>query len=91
MYNAFIEGDTSKMNSVMNGLIEEKTIEGKTEKEAKSSIKSSVTSNYKPIFLEAYSKNDTDTMSGIRRFMKATGLYDDVVKTTQDWIKNSKK
>ena len=91
MYNAFIEGDTSKMNSVMNGLIEEKTREGKTEKEAKSSIKSSVTSNYKPIFLEAYSKNDTDTMSGIRRFMKATGLYDDVVNTTQDWIKNSKK
>lgn len=91
MYSAYESGDTTKMNSILNELIQEKIDSGKDEKEAKSAIRASITSKYKPIFLKAYSKNDTVTMAQIRKFLNATGIYDDVVETTQNWIKQSKQ
>lgn len=52
----------------------------------------SVTSYLKPIFLDAYKRNDTSTMATIRKYMKATNVYkDDIVKVTQAWIKNMNK
>lgn len=91
VYTAYESGDTAKMKSILNELIQEKIDSGKDEKEAKSAIRASITSKYKPIFLKAYSKNDTVTMAQIRKFLNATGIYDDVVETTQNWIKKSKE
>lgn len=91
MYSAYESGDTAKMKSILNELIQEKIDSGKDEKEAKSAIRASITSKYKPIFLKAYSKNDTVRMAQTRKFLNATGIYDDVVETTQNWIKQSKQ
>lgn len=90
MYNSYLAGDTAKMNRFKEDFIQEYLDKGKTEKEAKSQLRSTVTSNYKPLFLEAYNNKDTETMTKIRRFMNALNVYDDVVKTTQDWISKSK-
>lgn len=61
------------------------------EKKAKASVRSTVTSYWKPIYLQAYkSKNDSE-MRRIRYILKDTDLYDNVVETCQDWIKQSKK
>ena len=91
MYSAYENGDTTKMKSIFNELIQEKIDSGKTEKEAKSAVKTSITSKFKPVFLEAYHNKDNTTMAQIRKFLNATGIYDDVVETTQNWIKQSKQ
>lgn len=77
--------DTAKKK--MNDLIQEKMAEGKTEKEAKSSIKSSMTSYFKPMYLAAVQKKDTKEMDRIRKILIECGLYDNVTKTLADWTK----
>ena len=61
------------------------------EKKAKASVKSSVTSYWKPLYKEAYaSKNYTET-ARIRKLLHSSGLYgtaNDVVETCRNWLKN---
>ena len=105
-YRSFAKGNTSEAKKIIDEMVEDQknTIKsnrenaGKKElsktdleKEAKSSVRSSVTSNYKDMFLKAYKNKDNDTMAMIRKFMNATKLYDDVVDTTQKWIKTYKE
>ena len=90
-YSAYKKGDTAKVKEVVKALKDEYIGKDKTEKEAVAQIRSSMTSFLKSDFLDAYKKNDTAKMAEIRRFMQTTGVYDNVVATTQDWIKNSKK
>lgn len=68
-------------------------LKGDMEKFNSISLKQTVvTKVLKKQFLEAYQKNDTVTMSNIRKYIKATKLYKkDAVKVTQDWIKESNK
>lgn len=61
------------------------------EKKAKSSVRSTVTSYWKPIYLQAYKSKNSAEMRRIRYILKDTDLYDNVVETCQDWIKQSKK
>ena len=65
--------------------------DGKTEKEAKSYVRSSLTSEYKERYLEAYAKKDNDELIRIRKLLHSTGVYDNVVETCQNWVKDSKK
>ena len=88
---AIKRSDTAKIKSATKEWIDQKVKTGKTEKEAKSAIQSSLTSYYKPLFLKAYQKNDQAEMARIRRALNATGIYKDIVETTQNWIKNSKE
>lgn len=74
-YRAFVEGDMEKFDK--HGLI--------------NSNQSAVTKVMKPIFLDAYKANDNETMANIRKYLNALGIYTDVVKITQNWIKNSEK
>ena len=79
-------GDTAKIKNAVQELLDS----GKD----KSSIKSTSTTYWKPIFLDAYAKNDNKTMENIRRSLYATGIYgsvNDAIITTQNWIKQSKK
>ena len=85
------QGDTAKIKSVIDKWVKKKMKSGKTEKEARSSIQSTLTSTYKPLFLKAYQKGDQEEMARIRRALNATGIYKDVIKTTQDWIKSLKE
>ena len=97
--NAALEnGDTSAALEVIGDLVEVKTnnyiAEGEkkkdAEKKAKSSVKSSLTSYWKPLYLAAYKSKNNAEMTRIRKLLKATKLYDDVVETCQDWVKQSK-
>lgn len=90
-YKAYKSGDTEKAKETLKELKQSYLDKGKTEKEAKSAVQSSLTSFLKDDFLNAYRAKDNAKMSEIRKFMSQTGIYTDVVKTTQDWIKNSNK
>jgi hypothetical protein len=62
-----------------------------TEKEAKSSLRSSMTSYWKPLYKEAYQKGDANEMQRIRYILFNSGLYgngNEVVKTVQNWLKD---
>lgn len=87
---ALEHGDTNKANKLLKEVIADKVKSGKTEKEAKAAVRSSVTSYWKPLYLEAYRNNDTAEMLRIRRILQSTGLYDSVPDTCSDWIKGMK-
>ena len=91
---AFDNGDTNTALAIIEDLVSTKVANGMTEKEAKSSVKSSMTSYWKPLFLEAYKNKDTNEQKRIRQILLASGLYgktSEVIDTTQQWIKDSKK
>jgi hypothetical protein len=80
--------------TIIEDLVNTKIANGMTEKEAKSSVRSSITSYWKPIFLEAYNSKDSAEQKRIRQILIASGLYgrtSEVIDTTQQWIKDSKK
>ena len=96
---ALENGDTSSALEVINDLVTVKTnnyiAEGKSKKEAeksaKSSVRSSVTTYWKPLYLAAYKSKNSTEMARIRKLLNATKVYDNVVETCQDWVKQSKK
>ena len=88
---AFDNGDTATALEIINDLIETKVANGMEEKNAKSSLRSSMTSYWKPLYKEAYQSGDTSEMARIRQILYASGLYgsaNEVVKTTQSWLKD---
>ena len=87
---ALSRGRTTKAKNIIDNLVSEKVEQGKTEKEAKASIKASVTSYWKAKYLQAYRDKDNAEMLRIRQILQSTGLYDDVIKTCQNWIKGMK-
>lgn len=90
-WNAYEKGDTSKVKETVNGLIKEKIESGKTEKEAKSAVRSSFTSTYKEKYLEAVENKDYTRMNEIRKFLYATGLYgslSNLDNSLKDWRTN---
>lgn len=98
--NAALEnGDTTTAIKIIDDMVEVKTknyvADGEkkkeAEKKAKASVRSSLTSYWKPLYLAAYKSKDSEEMKRIRKLLKDTKLYDNVVDTCQDWVKNSKK
>lgn len=88
---AFDNGDTEMALEIINDLIETKVANGMEEKNARSSIKSSMTSYWKPLYKEAYKNGDTQEMYRIRTILLSSGLYgktSDVIKTAKDWLKS---
>ena len=71
----FDKGDTTSVKTTVSKMIEDKVKSGKTEKEAKSAVRSSFTSTYKSEYLAAVKAKDYDEMNRIRKFLYATGLY----------------
>ena len=71
----FDKGDTTSVKTTVSKMIEEKVKSGKTEKEAKSAVRSSFTSTYKSEYMEAAKNKDFEEMNRIRKFLYATGLY----------------
>ena len=84
------KGNTEKAKTMLNEVIADKVKSGKTEKEAKAAVKSSVTSYWKPLYLQAYKDNDNTEMLRIRRILQSLGIYDSVPDTCSDWIKSMK-
>jgi hypothetical protein len=99
---AFDNGDNDTAYEMINDIVTIKTEnyikEGYKKKEAeskaKASVKSTLTSYWKPLFLEAYKNKDSAEQLRIRRILVASGVYgrtSEVMDTTQQWIKDSKK
>ena len=88
---AFDNGDTALAKEIIQDLIDTKVSNGMEEKNAKSSLRSSMTSYWKPLYKEAYANGDTSEMYRIRVILLDSGLYgggNDVVKTVQNWLKD---
>jgi hypothetical protein len=89
--DAFESGDNSLALKIIDELVSTKVANGKTEKEAKSSVRSSMTSYWKPLYKNAYQSGNSSEMERIRRILYSSDLYgsvDDVVKTCQNWLKD---
>ena len=86
--SAFESGDNDMALEVIDDLIKTKVANGMTEKEAKSSIRSSMTSYWKPLYKAAYKSGNTAEKERIERILKASGLYgnaSEVIKTCREW------
>ena len=90
--NAALErGDTEDFNAILAALVEDKVSAGKTEAQAKASVKSAITSYWKKQYLSGY--RDTDTRKRIIAILTETGLYgsrNDVATMCEGWVKASK-
>lgn len=89
--NAALErGDAEDFEMLYYVLLTDKKEQGKTEAQARSSIKSSVTSYWKKQYLAAWEANDTKEIKRIQSILLSTGLYgtrNDVATTGQEWVK----
>lgn len=89
--NAAIDrGDRADIADVYEYLLAWHVDGGKTEAQARSSIKSSITSYWKKRYLAAWQSNDTKEIKRIQEALTATGLYgsyNEVAKLGQEWVK----
>ena len=91
MNAAFDNGDTTLALEIISDLIKTKVANGMEEKNAKSSVKSSMTSYWKPLYKAAYQSGNSTEMARIRKILYSSGLYgksSDVLETCKDWLKN---
>ena len=90
--NAALErGDTEDFNAILAALVEDKVAVGKTEAQAKASVKSAITAYWKKQYLSGY--QDTETRKRIIKLLTDTGLYgsrNDVATMCEGWVKASK-
>ena len=87
---AFEKGDTAYAKEIIEELINSKSSEGMSEKEAKASLRSSMTAYWKPLYKEAYKNNDRSEMQRIRYILRDSGLYgrpSEVSNTVRAWIR----
>lgn len=88
---AFDNGDTSLALSIIDELVEMKMANGMDEKKAKSSLRSSMTSYWKPLYKQAYASGNTAEMQRIKQILYKSGLYGsatEVIKDVNSWLKN---
>ena len=91
---ALESGDKELALEIIDDLVQTKIANGMEEDKARSSVKSSVTSYWKPLYKEAYKNKDSEEMKRIRYILLDTGLYgrsNQVVETCQGWIKELAK
>lgn len=90
--NAALErGDREDFATIMAALVEDKVSTGKTEAQAKASVKSAITAYWKKQYLSGY--QDTETRKRIIKLLTDTGLYgsrNDVATMCEGWVKASK-
>ena len=93
------KGNTAKakemITEILNDKINEKVSEGLSREEAikksKSSIRSSLTREWKPLYLEAYANRDMAKMNDIRKILNSTGIYGSLSELDEalaDWKKS---
>lgn len=91
--NALERGDTEDFTAILAALVQDKVSAGKTEAQARASVKSSITAYWKKLYIDAWSRDDTEERKRIIAILTETGLYgtrNDVATLAQNWVKNSK-
>ena len=87
---AFDNGDKALALSIIDELVEMKVANGMDEAKAKSSLRSSMTSYWKPLYIAASESGNTSEMQRIKQILYYSGLYGsaaDVVKAVKNWTK----
>ena len=88
---ALENGDTALAQEIISDLVKIKVANGKTVKEAKSSLRSSMTSYWKPLYKQAWKSGNSTEMARIRKILHSSGLYGtvgDVISSVRDWLKD---
>lgn len=75
-------GDVTAAVEIAEDIVQAKIESGKTEKEARASVRSSVTSYFKPLYQEAYKKRDSAEMTRIRKLLMQSKLYGGSTETS---------
>jgi hypothetical protein len=90
--NAALErGDTDDFAAILSALVQDKVSTGKTEAQARASVKSSITAYWKKQYLSGY--QDTETRKRIISILTETGLYgsrNDVATMCEGWVRSNK-
>ena len=90
--NAALErGDREDFELIYDTILGEKIEQGRTEAQAKASVKSSITAYWKKQYLSGY--QDTETRKRIIKLLTDTGLYgsrNDVATMCEGWVKAKK-
>lgn len=88
--DAFESGDSDLAVKIIDDLIETKVANGMKEANAKSSVKSSMTEYWKPLYKAAYKAGNTAEMRRIREILSKSGLYgraSDILDTCKAWLR----
>lgn len=91
--SAMERGDTGDVDAIIEQMVRDKVDRGKTEKEAKASLRSASTAYWKKRYIAAWEKNDATEMRRIRDALEASGLYggyNDMIAAVRSWIQNAK-
>ena len=75
LYLVANNGNTAYVKNEVAKMVATKVESGKTEKEAKTSVRSSFTGVYRDEYKKAYKNKDAEEMNRIRKFLYATGLW----------------
>lgn len=89
--DALERGDHDDYLDVYATLLSYKKEQGKTEAQAKASIKSSITAYWKKKYIAAWAENNQAEIKRIQSIILSTGLYgtrNDVAELGQEWVKN---
>lgn len=93
MTSAMERGDVGDLTDIIEQMMRDKVDSGKTEKEAKASLRSASTAYWKKRYIAAWEKNDAAEMRRIRDALEASGLYggyNDMIAAVRSWIQNAK-
>lgn len=93
MTSAMERGDVGDLAAIIEQMMRDKVDSGKTEKEAKASLRSASTAYWKKRYIAAWEKNDAAEMRRIRDALEASGLYggyNDMIAAVRSWIQNAK-
>lgn len=75
----------------VDGYLEAGKDEDEAEKDAMTSVKTAMTKLFKPMYLDAYKKADSDGKNAVISMMRATGIYENPNDTCEGWVDQYKK
>lgn len=88
LFNQALEdGNTEDIKRLKQDILNYKKERGDTSKEALQSLRQSVTTYWKPKYLEAWIAQDSAEMKRITEALEASGLYDSVRYTKEEWYR----
>ena len=76
-------GDVTAAAEIAEDIVQAKIESGKTEKEARASVRSSVTRYFKPLYQAAYKNRDSAEMTRIRKLLMQSKLYGGSTETSK--------
>ena len=89
------EAAKEKIDSFIQWKVENYLENGKDEEEAKKEalkqVRSAMTELFKPMYLDAYKKADSDGKNAVISMMRATGIYENPNDTCKNWVDQYKK